>query len=128
MTFRDFLAKIQTVSLDEIRAHTDEYLEIVISQPSFGPVGKILTDYFGAPLKPVGQAPSGEASRLAEPYGGIRKDQTMYFRSVGDASECALLWPWGSGARITVKITRSKISGAKGGGWMESLKSLFGCK
>ena len=127
MTFQDFLAKIQAARIEEVRAHTEEYLEVVISQPSLDLVNQILTAYFGTPLKPAGHATSGEASRLAEPYGGIRKDQTMYFRRDGDSSECALLWPWGSGARVTIKISHSKSSGSRGS-WMSFLKSFFGGK
>ncbi len=127
MTFQDFLAQIQTLRIEESRAQTEEYFEAVISKEALDPLHKILTAYFGPPLKPGGHPPSGEANRRAKLYGGIRRDQTMYFRLDGNHSECALLWPWGSGVRITIKVVQSKSSGS-GGGWKGFLKKLFGGK
>lgn len=115
MTFQDCLTELQNIKFEESRAHTEDYFEAVISKAALDSLDRILTSYLGPPLKPEGQMPSGEANRHAKPYGGIRKDQTMYYRQDGDHSECALLWPWGGGARITVKIIRSKDPGSKAG-------------
>jgi len=123
MTFQNFLAQIQAVRIEESRAHTDEYFEAVISKPGLEPLHKILEAYFGPPLKPEGRSPSMEARRHAKPYGGIRKEQTMYFRQDGEHSECALLWPWGSGVRITIKVSQAKKSRLRGG-WKGFLKKL----
>ncbi|MFA7255860.1 MAG: hypothetical protein WC133_07215 [Candidatus Omnitrophota bacterium] len=127
MTFQEFLTQIQTLRIEESRAQTEDYFEAVISKEGLDPLHKILTAYFGPPIKPEGHSPSGEANRRAKPYGGIRKDQTMYFRRNGDQCECALLWPWGSGTRITIKVTQSKSSSSKSG-WKSFLASLFGRK
>ena len=124
MTFQDFLAQIETLRIEESRAKTEDYFEAVISTATLDPLHKILTAYFGVPLKPEGRSPSWEASRCAKPYGGIRKDQTMYFRRDGDVCECTLLWPWGSGTRITIKIIQSKSSAAATG-LMGFLANLF---
>jgi hypothetical protein len=127
MTFQDFLTEIKTLRIEELRAQREEYFEAVISKADLNSLHKILTAYFGPPLKPEGQGPSGEANRRAEPYGGIRKDQTMYFRQDGDHSECALLWPWGNGIRITVKIIQSQSPGPASER-KSFLKNLFSCK
>jgi hypothetical protein len=127
MTFQDLLAQIQVIKFEESRAQAADYFEAVISKTSLDPLHKIFTAYFGPPLKPEGHAPSGEANRCAKPYGGIRKEQTMYFRQDGDHSECALLWPWSGGDRITIKISRSKSSGSEGG-WKGFLEKIFICK
>lgn len=127
MTFQEFLNQIQTLRIEESRAQTEDYFEAVISKEGLDSLHKILIAYFGPPIKPEGHSPSGEANRRAKPYGGIRKDQTMYFRRDGDQCECALLWPWGSGARITIKVTQSKSSSSKSG-WKGFLASLFGRK
>ncbi|MDD5226039.1 MAG: hypothetical protein PHV97_02510 [Candidatus Omnitrophica bacterium] len=127
MTFQDFLAQIQTVKIEESRAQTEEYFEAVIAKASLDPLHKILTAYFGPALKPEGCSPSGEANRRAKPYGGIRKDQTMYFRRDAEHCECALLWPWGSGTRITIKVSQSRNS-ASGDGLTGFLKNIFSRK
>jgi hypothetical protein len=125
MTFQDLLAQIQTLKVEESRGQTGEYFEAVISRADLDPLHKILTAYFGAPLKPEGHSPSSEAKEHAGPYGGIRKDQTMYFRLDGEYSEYALLWPWGSGNRVTIKIIRSKGTSSSEGGWTDLLKNIF---
>ena len=127
MTFQDLLIQIQTIRIEESRAQTDEYFEAVISKAGLDSLHKILTTYFGPPIKPEGRPSSGEANRRAKPYGGIRKDQTMYFRRNGDISECAFLWPWGSGTRITIKVSQSKRS-VKTTPFASFLESLFGRK
>lgn len=127
MIFKEFLAKIQAIKIEESRAQTEEYFEGVISKDGLDAWHKTLTAYFGPPLKPEGRSPSGEATRHAKSHGGIRKDQTMYFRQDGDHSECALLWPWGGGARITIKVIQSKSPAPKVG-WMSSLQKLFSRK
>ena len=124
MTFPELLAEVKKIKHEELRAQSEDYLEVVIAKDTLEPLHKILTAYFGSPFKPEGQAPSGEASRRAKPYGGIRKDQTMYFRQDGDHSECALLWPWGNGIRITVKVIQSKSSAPESDG-KSFLKNLF---
>ena len=115
MTFQDFIAQIQTLRIEESRAQTEEYFEAVIAKSGLEPLHKLLTAYFGPPLKPEGRSSSWKANQCAKPYGGIRKDQTMYFRQDGDHAECALLWPWGSGTRITIKVTQAKKTGPKKG-------------
>jgi hypothetical protein len=122
MTFQEFIDQIQTIRIEESRAQTDAYFEAVIAKEGLDALHKVLSDYFGPPLKPEGVQPSLKAKQLAAPYGGIRKEQTMYFRQTDEHAECALLWPWGSGARITVKVSQAKDSGSGGlFGWVNKL-------
>jgi len=127
MTFIELIAEVKKLKCEEQRVHSEGLLEVVIAKDDMEPLHKVLLAYFGSSLKPEGQAPSGEAKRQAAPYGGIRKDQTMYFRHEGGFSECALLWPWGSGTRITVKIIQDRSSSTEGDG-KGFLANLFGHK
>ena len=127
MTFPELLSEVQKLDCAEQRTRTEAYLEAVFAKDTLEPLNKLLGAYFGPPLKPEGRAPSGEASRHAAPHGGIRKDQTMYFRLDGDLSQCALLWPWGSGTRVTVKIIQSE-NAPSATGLLGLLASLFGRK
>ncbi len=104
MNFPELLAEIQSLRVLEKRALKADYLEVVVEKENLESLCKVLAVYFGAPLKPAGQSPSSKANQLAKPYGGIRKDQTMYYRQDSGCHEYALLWPWGSGARVTAKI------------------------
>ena len=110
MIFQQLLSEIQKLRLEEQRAQTEDYLEAVISKESLDSLHMVLTAYFGPPLKPEGQAPSGQIQQQAAPFGGIRKDQTMYARQEGSHFAYAVLWPWGSGVRITLKVVRSRGS------------------
>lgn len=112
MNFQDFLVQIQSLEIKERRAQTAEYFEAVISKAGLDSLHKNLRTYFGPPLKAEGHFSSGKARRHAKPYGGVRRNQTMYFRRDGDYDECALLWPWGSGACVTLKVIRSKNAGS----------------
>ncbi len=125
MTFSGLLAEIQKLRREEQRSLTEDYMEIVVSKDGLDPLNKVLAGYFGPPLKPEGSAPSGEANRHAKPYGGIRKDQTLYFKKAEGYSEYAFLWPWGSGTRITIKILRSKSAGPSTGS-LGFFAKLFG--
>jgi hypothetical protein len=127
MTFQEFLIQIQIIKLEELRIQTEEYFEAVISKACLDSLHEVLKAYFGPPLKPEGHQPSGEANRQAKPYGGIRKVQTMYFRRDQDHTECALLWPWKSGASITIKVIQSKSS-SSATDFLGFLGILFGRK
>jgi hypothetical protein len=127
MTFQDFLAEMQTVKVEESRVRTEDYFEAVVSKAGLASLHKVLTSYFGPPLKPEGHPPCGKASRHAKPYGGIRKEQTMYFRQAEDFVEYAFLWPWGNGVRVTIKVIQSK-SFDSGTGWKDFLKNIFAPK
>lgn len=104
MTFREALEKIKKLKCEEKRTQTEEYLEVVVPKETLPELHKVLTDYFGAPFKPEGQYASAEADRYSKPYGGIQKNQMLYFRKGDQGNELALLWPWGNGTLITVKV------------------------
>lgn len=127
MIFAELLTQVQKLKCEEQRVQTVDYLEVVMAKEGLESLHRVLEAYFGAPFKPEGHAPSREASQFAAPYGGIRKEQTMYFRQTGGVEECAFLWPWGSGTRITVKLILASSSGVeeKGKGFWSS---LFGRK
>lgn len=94
------------VPCQEMRAREAHYFEIVVAKETLGQVNVILESYFGPPLKPAGRPASSEASERAKPYGGVQSNQTLYYQLRGKISELAMLWPWGSGQSITVKIAR----------------------
>jgi hypothetical protein len=59
------------------------------------------------PAKPAGEKlPADLAdSPLLEAMGGVRGDQTLYLKRLGDGiSIYVAYWPWGGGQRVTIKI------------------------
>lgn len=113
MEFSEFLQEIGKLQCHEKRTQTPNYVEVVVSEAHWETMDRVLESFFGAPLKPRGQNPSKEADRCAQPYGGIRRDQTLYFqRNETRAVYAALLWPWGNGTLTTLKIIASEGGGA----------------
>lgn len=108
MDFRQMLFEIKKRPLQELRAHSDNYFEAVMSATQLVAAEDVLVSYFGVPLKPAGLSPSGDANHFSRPYGGIRQNQTMYLRKEKSGNEIAFLWPWGNGALVTLKIIAEK--------------------
>jgi hypothetical protein len=109
MTFDELLVEVKKVKCEERRAAEVDYCEVVVTKSGLRNMSDVLEACFGLPLKPEGVAPSKEASLYAQPFGGIRGTQTMYFRTGDKGPELALLWPWGSGDLVTVKIIRTGV-------------------
>ena len=106
MTYAELVEESKKFKCLETRVDSPDILEIVVSQETLISLNRLLESYFGLPLKPAGQTPSREASAYSAPYGGIQKNQTLYYRDADAASHCALLWPWSDGKMITVKIAQ----------------------
>ena len=109
MNFRGFLDEIQKINFDEIRSRTESSLEVVVAKNNLEKIIHALEVYFGPALKAEGQRPSADSDRYSKPYGGIRQDQTLYFRRDEKGFAIAMLWPWGNGTSVTVKIFRGHI-------------------
>ncbi|MBF0531922.1 MAG: hypothetical protein HQL23_02375 [Candidatus Omnitrophica bacterium] len=106
MTFDDLFQKIQAIPSVEKRACQENYVEIVLTRAGVDTLTPSLLAYFGLPLKPPGQPPCHESLNYSTPYGGIQSNQTMFARKNETGAELVLLWPWGNGENITVKIIR----------------------
>jgi hypothetical protein len=87
-----------------MRGQKDRYLEVVMAMADLPPVTDLFQAYFGDPLKPQGKRPSEEAQAYAAPFGGVQSGQILYARRIDENVHGALLWPWGDGVSVTVKI------------------------
>ncbi len=125
MTFREFLDQVQLIKFEEMRGRTESSLEVVVSRENLGKIVPVLESFFGPALKLQGQQPTGESDRYSKPYGGIRQDQTLYFRKDEKGFVIAMLWPWGSGDSVTVKILRGHIEERSEAGKKSFWKTLF---
>ena len=106
MTFDDLLEQIQNIPCSEKRAREANYCEVVFAQPNMPQVNAALEACFGTPLKPEGKMPSAEATEYSKAYGGVQGNQVLYYRKSASGDEMAMLWPWGSGASVTLKMIR----------------------
>ena len=106
MNFETLVEEVKRVPCQEMRRQESHYLEVVFSVAGLQTLAPVLESYFGPPMKPAGKAPSGDAKRYSEPYGGIRKEQTMYFHQEAGQAAAAMLWPWNCGTTVTLKMFR----------------------
>jgi len=88
----------------EQRSITDNYCELVFYTKDLDRWNNLLTDIFGQALKPEGAEPTGLDQDLAEEYGGIYANQTLFKKEFGDSVVIAMLWPWQDHLHTTVKI------------------------
>jgi hypothetical protein len=106
MTFEELIDQVQKLNCEEKRALEANYSEVVVTKDVLPSLNAILQTYFGVPFKPLGKSANPEAARYAKPYGGVESNQILYLKKSASSVELALLWPWGSGASVTVKIIR----------------------
>ena len=113
MTFPELVAQLKKIPFEETRKDGEGYFEFVVSTQNLILIYPILEKYFGVPFKPPGTAPSGKAQDVAKRYGGIQKQQTLYYKHADGLANCAMIWPWGDGSRATVKIAQGVLEGAR---------------
>ena len=109
MTFVELIRELKKVPFDELRKEDQGYFEFVVSQRYVTHLYPVLERYFGVPFKPPGVAPTAEHTRRALNYGGIRKQQTLYYAARDGFDNCAMVWPWGDKSRVTVKIAQGTV-------------------
>ena len=114
MNFDELAQKLQSIPVDEERKRSEGYVEFVLSSRHLAQLYQVLEKYFGPPFKPPGVAPTKEAEDLARSYGGIMKHQTLYFLQRDGLANCAMIWPWGDGSRVTVKIAQGVLEQKRG--------------
>ena len=70
-------------------------------------VSAVVEELLGPPAKPANvEVPAALAGApLVEAIGGLRANQTLYLIDLGGGvSLYAAYWPWGGGARFTIKL------------------------
>jgi hypothetical protein len=92
----------------EVRSNSidGEYLEGVVQEKDLSILTEFLNKNLGHPYKKAGVPVtfSGIAKKAADSVGGVRLDQTFYFKESDDCAHYAALWPWQSDkSRITLK-------------------------
>lgn len=106
MQFSELKAQVKGVSYGELRSEDDNYLEVVIVKDKAGEVCRKLEEFFGPPLWPSENKLSFEIEDVIKKFGGIGVGQTLYFSHQPDNIVFAMLWPWGDGNHITVKLAQ----------------------
>ena len=103
MTPKEIIGRCGELSVCEKRTIGDDYCELVFYTKDTDAWIKVLADNLGPTVKP-----GREDSRLAEDFGGIRGNQTLFKKEFDDFFVIAMLWPWQDNASTTLKIALVK--------------------
>lgn len=116
MTFSDLTAQIKKLPLEEVRSESAGLFECVFNTGSSEKLTALLESFFGPALKPSGQNPTRELEACSAAFGGVRKNQTLYYVEKAGIFHCAMIWPWSDETKATLKIfpAKSKISSSDG--------------
>jgi hypothetical protein len=109
LMFAELLTEVKTHRFEERRADVEDYFEGVLLVENMPGVCAALEKYFGKAFKPAGKAPSKEDSKRTDHLGGVQKNQVLYYVEKENQSNCAMLWPWQDGVRVTLKIAQGLL-------------------
>lgn len=106
VTFEELISQVRRLPLEDRRQDAPDYFEAVVATGSVPELSRMLEGFFGQPFKVAGQKPSRESDLHSGRYGGVLQNQVLYYKEREGLSNCAMLWPWGDGRQVTVKIGR----------------------
>jgi hypothetical protein len=104
MPFDQLRTEVKGIDFDAIRRDEDHYFEGVIVRDRLAGLTLRLERYLGHPVWPSKSMLSEQVRELLSPYGGIREGQGLYLFNEENCSVFAMLWPWGDGVHITLRL------------------------
>jgi len=104
----DMIEELKDTLRMEIRPNSQgsEYLEAVIDKQDLELLHSLLKKHLGPAAKEPGKEAnlSNEIQKVVDVLGGLRNEQSFFYRQEGKEVIYAALWPWGSNPdKITLK-------------------------
>ena len=98
----------------EIRPNSKglEYLEGVIDKKNLELLNSLLKKYLGPAVKESGKEAHlpKEIQKIVDAWGGLRNEQSFFYRQEGNKVIYASIWPWPSNPdKITLKVGVRKL-------------------
>ncbi|MCJ7803207.1 MAG: hypothetical protein MUP18_01270 [Desulfobacterales bacterium] len=98
----------------EIRPNSQglEYLEAVLDKKDLELLNSLLKNYLGPAAKESGKEANlpKEIQKLVDSLGGVRNEQSFFYRQDGHQVIYAAIWPWQSNPnKMTLKSGVSKL-------------------
>jgi hypothetical protein len=108
MKAMSLIEEIKKAMTLEIRSNSQgsEYLEAVIDTKDLELLHSLLKKYLGPAAKEHGEEANlpEEIQDMVDSLGGLRNDQSFFYKREGHQVVYAALWPWGSNPnKITLK-------------------------
>jgi len=115
----NMIEEIKETFTMEMRSNSQgsEYLEAVINTKDIELLNSLLERYLGPAAKERGKEANlpKEIEELVDSLGGLRKEQSFFYREDGHRVIYAALWPWESNpAKITLKSGVSELALTEG--------------
>ena len=104
MTLDDIIVQARDLGIFERRSLSDEYCELVFFSRDLDAWLRILTGSLGEPRKPAGREPTKADLGLTSQTGGIRVNQTLFEKELGERTIIAKIWPWDDERYMTLKM------------------------
>lgn len=104
MTLDDILVQAKALGIYETRSMSAEYCELVFFSQDLDDWLRILRLNLGEPRKPPGREPTKEDLGLTSQTGGIRFNQTLFEKELGEKTVIAKIWPWDDERYLTLKM------------------------
>ena len=108
MPIKKLLSRAAHLESFENRIQTGDYCEIVFYSRDTSEWNRILTDILGRARKHAGVSPDAKDRDLTRQTGGIRIEQTLFEKKIGDFTVIAKFWPWKDGLHTTLKMALLK--------------------
>jgi hypothetical protein len=106
MQFSELKEQIKTVEFETLRFDIDNYFEAVLVRATLEKLNSVLEKTLGLAVWPSKKCLTDEIEKAIASFGGIRGDQMLYFLSDANGIIFAMLWPWGDGNHITLKLVK----------------------
>jgi hypothetical protein len=111
----DMIEEIKKTLYIEIRLSSigSEYLEGVINTRDLELLNPLLKRYLGPAAKESGKEAylPQEIQKIVDAFGGLRNEQSFFYRKEGDKVIYASIWPWASNPdKITLKCGLRKLA------------------
>ena len=108
MKIQEITEKFGNLKIFEKRCINDAYAEIVFFTEQLDHWRKILEDSLGPAVKRSGLEPSKNHKKVADAFGGIFFNQTLFQKNYDDMMVVAMFWPWQNGKQVTLKIAATR--------------------
>lgn len=104
MQFIQLKEEVKHLAPQAIRTDNDNYFEAVIIKDRLAKLSPLLEEAFDAYIWPSKEKLPLSTLEVINNFGGIRDNQTLYFCYGENYCMFAMLWPWGDGQHVTLKI------------------------
>lgn len=106
MLFIQLKTLVISSELELVRADNKDYFEAVILKDKLAGVIEKIEAAFGSQKLPLDKELPLPARQAIDNLGGIRGNQTLHVFNNENNVILIMLWPWGDGRRVTLKMSQ----------------------